>query len=1748
LEAQVAQFNAQMAAATKLLNQVQKSMREVEKTSELLKEALSQVKMTQRQAQETGGVIDSIQRSLEGARKSAIVARDALKDVKLSTTQAAETTVAADVEVRDLKKIRDAALEAAAAEKLVGMGPMTESQFRSVVGSRQAAAAQAVGALRDTEALNAALKELQVQTRQGGRFSTNAIPLAGASRQVMGNKEFYDYVAQLAKSQGAKFGPMTEDEFKKTIGSRRFGFDRPLEPNPVLRDTPGLGRGDIKGAERFLKRLGFGIAGGNVGTRGPGGGGGGGDGFGGASSFFRGILPGGRRAGAGAVVTGLGLLAGAGPAAVPAAGGLAIGAAGAMTALVGAAATLKLAFADMSAAAFTSKAAFDQLTPAQQSFVLTLKSLDAGVMKPLENIAQQNLFPKLTMALHSLISPTMIGAVQKSVGSFATNIGRGAENVAGLLGSNEFSRNFQKVMVADSLYVNQFITDIGKLVDSFFRILAVGKPFTDWLSGLGVKFSDWVQSVTKSTAANGQMAQFFDHAKQGLQVIGALLRSLAHIAGAFGDAFGFKNSIMLLQTFQRVFQMVADLIKANKNILHDLFSGALQAINDVLTAIGPLLGNLTKLLSLLNKIAHVIGGWRVVFDAVIIAFSAKMLLGISRTHALNTALVGTGAAAKRGATGVEAAMVADSLAIGRTAGILAGFKASLLGMARLAIPVAITLSLIPGNAGGQAVLDAAGVGGAGHLPVVGGAAQWLGAFANSLRGALGEQSLLPPNEKGTFAQRFPVLGELMGTSGVGLSNVARLKNQPESKVVSELMAQYNTGRGQHGGMPPVLAKRFADYITQKTTAQDFETWLIQHPGTYSGFVQLTPAQQEAATTMQTTTAAPGKTQTAKGFGSLSKTLKTIAETPGLLMNRVLEKASVLPASIQREVDQAAWKGPKAQERAYNDARAYYLKLQRLPGLTPTQKQMIQNAGSIYAAPDPFAQTGGGAIGFTGPTTAGGAVFNAQTAVQQAMTTGSGSPFSQQLSLAKQYEASAAAAYKHLKDQKVAAADINAKQSELTTLLKDEAQARQYISRITANQAKAMAKAVDDARKGQIAQHQTTISAIRSNLISRVSAAATPGEALAAISKALLAASSQYAQLWMFNKKLLSQTNQTSQLKAEENQLRKEMNATLGIIHTAEKDQAKALKAQDAAKLEKRWERIFGITKGDTSSVESVTRRERSTLLGLVHDISRTSARHLRGAVTSTDKYAAIPGAPNMSIVDLIKSLQAHGVHFTKRALEDFAMINKYLAEVKKHGAKVATVISDKITALLTQIEQNTNPRNKALPTYHLASLKTVMSNLTAIKDPAKRKAAAEKLLEMEIYGGMLPKVHSIAGIPIFHSGRNVLPTHSTHPAHLGVGPHSRQLQSAKGDIVSSVWHAATKAVHNIVHPSGGGWGAYFKQQENAFVPHKHPDKSWLEFLSMFIPGGKFSRVFHGTGRVFDKYDLNAPINVGKQYGKGIYMTDNPRAASSYAETHGGGVPNIRIHQVDMSKLFDMNARGAKEVAQLRRQLEAAMPPSILRAVQAKGRGEGIYRTSGGKPGPFSWAGQDSAKGLMEIIHNVFADSLVMKEAKGARMSDNAFHARIDEMTNAILKKAGFTGLKIFREFRGVKSGDAKGHEIVVFDPKDIHPVHAALSHATRSLQSATMGKPMNPQDKATIAGYWSHKRMWDLQQNKWVPNVNPKYNSEAAGPVQVTIHINGYNKDKQALAAEVRDVLLKTRRRNAPQTRGINGGRSVGLS
>lgn len=1140
--------------------------------------------------------LGSVERSITKLERSVSELTVAMKAIEISPAQTAKTVGSLDTQARAVKKLRNEYVELAAAEDLANKRNFPGGVMTSVVPGRDT---RGIGVLtrgplgsNDPGLLRpgqlgynqfgylsgaAQAERTRLMSRTGIR-TQEAIALGAAASRVR---------IPASVNYGAVYGPFNKPPDPRMIGSFGEDFAR-MDREAQIAAREAKAREYLSRIEGNRRSSFAGFGGGSSGGGGILGSGGSRSGGGRerrgrndviGPNFLAGALPGGRRAGVGAVLTALGLGVAATPALAPAAVGLGAAASAGLVALAGGAATLKLAFADLNSAAFTTQKGFDALNPVQQKFVTSIRSLDAGFVKPLEQLASSRVLPGLTAALHQALTPGAAGAIRGGVSAFGGAISGGAQQFGKLFGSDLFSSQFGQMLKNDAKLLRDMFNGATNLVDAFVHLSVAAGPFVNWMSKGVVQFTKWFDGAVKSGQATGALAGYFDKAKMSLQALGGLVGQIGKAFGALANAVGFKNSIATVNLLNDSVKILTDFLNRNRKTFQSFFSGAIKSAHDMIVLINGLVRAFGPLLDIVNKIAKSIGGWQNVIDTAAVLWFAKFVMMKKVAVELGMAVSGIS-----GAKGIGGLI--------KNLGLL-----KTLGLAGITIAILYELLKVPNM--------------------------------DSLAQALVGNS--NPNASITTGNGIYLGSGFVGTTTTAGTNdppVGTVYKKPSPGIVGPFSDgnYYTVDRDGFLGENPVQPANGMRVQNPKNGSVYVYRGNNVNPLTNPNALGPIPS---GASSVYGSVKGGGKVRNLNPFGVPDPLLGT-------------GKKGTLPIAMQTAIDAAAYSGNTAQlNKAVHTALTY----------VNSQIKTTTNKSTL----DLLYQEGAG-----------------------------------------------------LKSQLVSAA--GGKPSLLTQVFS--------------------------------ASRQAAFSKAQSRF-SSASASGSPALELQGVNQMLRVAGNQLQYL-------MGEQGTVTKGSKKWLEIVKELKVVNDSITSAQKEQIKALKelakeqkAALTARTQAKWDRLLHIGGNETTSAASVLRSERNTLLGLVRFLA---PRARGGAGVVHDPYAAIPGAPKMSVDQLIKSLQHAGVHFSKRALEDFAAIKKILDESNKTGIKLKPTETAQIRALLKQISDNTKHMASFPSTYRLPSVKQIMQGLHG-GSPELRKQIAERLVALGPLHGKLPTGPTAFGYP-----------------------------------------------------------------------------------------------------------------------------------------------------------------------------------------------------------------------------------------------------------------------------------------------------------------------------------------------------------------------------------------------------------------
>jgi hypothetical protein len=314
------------------------------------------------------------------------------------------------------------------------------------------------------------------------------------------------------------------------------------------------------------------------------------------------------------------------PAAGPGALGLLAGIPTLAAGGAGALGTLALAFAGVGKAIDGDLKAFKALQPAQQQFVLTVRSL-SGWLDKLKETAGISLFPGLTAGLKSALSPGTVGAITAAVKEFGTAIGNAGAAWGKYFGSAEFQSIFGPLMATGARNLSKFSDAAMHLFDALGVLGRSAIPLVNWLTDLTDRGSHLVDTWLHAKDATGGLSRAMNEAKSSLRLVGGLALSLLNVVGALGKAL-YPVSKIAVKDLTDGLNALARMIQRNQQGIRNIVNGALAALVSAVKTSAPIVRGLAKGLS---AVVHSIGGWKTAFEIVIGGLLAAKFVGLAKS-------------------------------------------------------------------------------------------------------------------------------------------------------------------------------------------------------------------------------------------------------------------------------------------------------------------------------------------------------------------------------------------------------------------------------------------------------------------------------------------------------------------------------------------------------------------------------------------------------------------------------------------------------------------------------------------------------------------------------------------------------------------------------------------------------------------------------------------------------------------------------------------------------------------------------------------------------------------------------------------------------------------------------------------------------------------------------------------------------------------------------------------------------------
>lgn len=188
------------------------------------------------------------------------------------------------------------------------------------------------------------------------------------------------------------------------------------------------------------------------------------------------------------------------------------------------------------------KTAMDKLTPSQRKFTEFLIA-NKGRLADLKEAASSSFLPVLESAMRRAmpVLPILkngLSSMGKAMGGFATGVSKSlssAQNLSAL----------DRIFDSNAKAVSNASNGSEGFTNAIIRISDAARPLTEWLGKLVGDFGRYLDRVTRTNQANGDMSRYFARTKDTLSVLGRIFRNVGGIMGAFGKASRDTGRTML---------------------------------------------------------------------------------------------------------------------------------------------------------------------------------------------------------------------------------------------------------------------------------------------------------------------------------------------------------------------------------------------------------------------------------------------------------------------------------------------------------------------------------------------------------------------------------------------------------------------------------------------------------------------------------------------------------------------------------------------------------------------------------------------------------------------------------------------------------------------------------------------------------------------------------------------------------------------------------------------------------------------------------------------------------------------------------------------------------------------------------------------------------------------------------------------------------------------------------------------------
>jgi hypothetical protein len=182
------------------------------------------------------------------------------------------------------------------------------------------------------------------------------------------------------------------------------------------------------------------------------------------------------------------------------------------------------AIGDLNTKLDTSSDAFKKLTPEAQSFAKTVDGMKAPI-RDIQRDAQRGLFDGLSKGADA--AGKNIDVLARGIPRTARVMGDLAEQAGKLIGSKGFGRDLETQMRRNDTTIRRTGEGALHLGNAVRNVTLAAGPLVEWMTRMGLRFTDVIDKQAKAGRESGKLAHFFDETRIAISRVARIGADLA---------------------------------------------------------------------------------------------------------------------------------------------------------------------------------------------------------------------------------------------------------------------------------------------------------------------------------------------------------------------------------------------------------------------------------------------------------------------------------------------------------------------------------------------------------------------------------------------------------------------------------------------------------------------------------------------------------------------------------------------------------------------------------------------------------------------------------------------------------------------------------------------------------------------------------------------------------------------------------------------------------------------------------------------------------------------------------------------------------------------------------------------------------------------------------------------------------------------------------------------------------------------